>query len=59
MNELQFFLERGVKIVEFDDTKLAKNNWKISKTLIRNPSGGITSNKSTLEILFYFLKDNI
>jgi hypothetical protein len=41
MNELQFFLERGVTIVEFDNTKLAKKNWKISKTLIGNPSGDI------------------
>jgi hypothetical protein len=28
MNELQFFLERGVTIVEFDNTKLAKKIWK-------------------------------
>jgi hypothetical protein len=41
MNELQCFLERGVTIVEFDNTKLAIKIWKISKTLIGNPSSDI------------------
>jgi hypothetical protein len=41
MNELQFFIEKGVTIVEFDNTKLAKKNWKISKTPIGNPSSDI------------------
>jgi hypothetical protein len=41
MNELQFFLGRGVTIVEFDNTKLDKENWKISKASIGNPSGNI------------------
>jgi hypothetical protein len=41
MNELQIFLKMGVTIVEFDNTKLAKKIWKISKTLIGNPSGDI------------------
>jgi hypothetical protein len=29
-----FFQKKGVTIVEFDNTKLAKKNWKISKTSI-------------------------
>jgi hypothetical protein len=36
-----FFLGRGVTIVEFDKTKLAKKKWKISKTPIGNPSDDI------------------
>jgi hypothetical protein len=36
-----FFLGRGVTIVEFDNTKLAKKKWKISKTPIGNPSDDI------------------
>jgi hypothetical protein len=38
MNELQFFLEKGVMIVEFDNTKLAKkmenikdSDWKFKQ----------------------------
>jgi hypothetical protein len=60
MNELQFFLEKRVTGVEFDNTKLAKTNWKISKTPIGNPSGDIVSSKSiTKKINFFLKKHNI
>jgi hypothetical protein len=41
MIELQFFVQKGVMIVEFDNTKLVKKIWKISKTLMGNPSDDI------------------
>jgi hypothetical protein len=41
MNELQIFKTGGVTIVEFNKTKLAKDIWKILKTLIGNPSSDI------------------